>query len=94
MIVVSVVNKLDRRRVLLTTRSTCRGEIFSSKVCDKGQGEVPLFLDLPEYPRNTVGWVEGSSRAKLDSSSRFDAMSDACDEQTDGHIPTAYTALV
>ena len=26
--VVSVVNKVDRRRVLETTRSTCRGEIF------------------------------------------------------------------
>jgi len=26
--VVCVVNKLDRRRVLLTTRSTCSGEIF------------------------------------------------------------------
>jgi len=26
--VASVVNKLDRRRVLLTTRATCGGEIF------------------------------------------------------------------
>jgi len=26
--VVGVIHKLDRRRVLLTSRSTCRGEIF------------------------------------------------------------------
>ena len=30
-----VVNKLDRRRALLTTRSTCRGEISESGVWDK-----------------------------------------------------------
>jgi len=35
---IGVVNKLDRRRrrrVLLTTRSTCRGEIFYVRIWDK-----------------------------------------------------------
>ena len=50
--VVSVVNKLDRRRVLLTIRSTCRGEIFRAWV--KSPKEVPLFLEIPEYSDNTV----------------------------------------
>jgi len=50
--VVSVVNKLDRRRLLLTIRSTCRGEIFRAWV--KSPKEVPLFLEIPEYSDNTV----------------------------------------
>jgi len=35
---------------------------------------VPLFLEITEFPFNSVGWVEGSSHAKnqLDSFSRFD----------------------
>jgi len=41
---IGVVNKLDRRRVLLTTRSTCRGEILKSRVWDKfPEGSSPIF---------------------------------------------------
>ena len=48
---IGVVNKLDRwrrrRRVLLTTRPTCRGEISKSGVSAK----VP---EIPIFPYNTV----------------------------------------
>ena len=41
---IGVVNKLDRRRVLLTARSTCRGEILKSRVWDKfPEGSSPIF---------------------------------------------------
>jgi len=52
-IVLGVVNKLDRRRVLLKTRSTTKlslGHEFGTKF----QGGVPLFLETPEFPYNTV----------------------------------------
>jgi len=52
-IVVGVVNKLDRRRDLLKTRSTTKlslGPEFGTKF----QREVPLFLEMPEFPYNTV----------------------------------------
>ena len=39
-----VFNKLDRRRVLLTTRSTCRGEILKSRVLGRrSEGKCPYF---------------------------------------------------
>ena len=58
--VVRVVNKIDRRRVLLTTRSTCRGEIF--QVQSWRQREVPSFWRYPYFLINTVNdrWNKAS----------------------------------
>jgi len=48
--VVGVIHRLDRRRVLFTTSSTCRGGNFGAKF----QWEAFLFVEVPEYPYNTV----------------------------------------
>ena len=89
---IGVVNKLDRRRrlrrVLLTTRSTWRGEIEISKsvVWDKVQEGITLiFGDTQISLQHSVGYVEESLHAKnqLDSSSPFHA-TPAYDGQTDG----------
>ena len=50
------VNDLvGRRRVLLTTRSTCRGEIFKSGVSGKiPEDSIPLFLRVVEFLYSTV----------------------------------------
>ena len=50
--VLGVINKLDRRRVLLTTRSTCRGEIF--KVQSLGQNSGGKYPNFWRYPRFLV----------------------------------------
>ena len=57
------------------------------------QREVPLFLEITEFPFNSVGRVEGSSRAKnqLDSFIRFDR-TPTCDGRTGRHRPMASTA--
>ena len=59
---IGVVNKLDcrrrrRRRVLLTKRSTCRGEIFSkSGVWDKvPEGKYPNFWRYPNVFKAQCG---------------------------------------
>ena len=58
---ISIVNKLDRQwrqqRVLLTTRSTCRGE--KSGVVDKvTEGSICIFIEknmeMPTFPYNAV----------------------------------------
>ena len=55
---IGVVNKLDRRRrrrVLLTTRSSCSGEIFyKSGVWDKVPEGNTLILKVAKFPYNTV----------------------------------------
>jgi len=53
--VVDVVDKLDSRRVSLTTRSTCRGEI-GFRIWDKNKGihRIPLLLEIREFPYNTL----------------------------------------
>ena len=54
--IIHVVNQLNQRWVLLTTWSTSRGEIF--KVYSFGtklQREVPLVLEVLEFPYNTCG---------------------------------------
>ena len=79
---IGVVNMLDRRRVLLTTPSACRGTMFKSKV---SEGNT-LILEIPEFPyKHSLGQTKGSSRAKnqLIPSSRFDTIL-ACDRQKDG----------
>jgi len=52
-IVVGVVNKLDRRRVLLTTRSTAKFSV-RPEFGTKFQREVRLFLEMPEFPYTTL----------------------------------------
>ena len=55
--VVRVVNKLDRRRILLNTRSTCRGEILYSPEFRKKTVEgiyATLMLDIPVFPYNAM----------------------------------------
>jgi len=71
--VVGVIHKLDRRRVLLTSRSTCHPE-FGTKF--GGKYNLPLFLEVPEYPGQSR--IEGSSHAQeqLDSFCRFDRTAD------------------
>jgi len=57
-IVVGVIHKLDRRRVLLTTRSTCRSEISSkSRVRGKvPEGSTLIFLrSYPNFKTASVG---------------------------------------
>ena len=46
--VVGVIHKLDRRRVLLNTPSTCRGEIFQVQRSGQSSGNrpTPLFSQL------------------------------------------------
>jgi len=47
---VGVVNKLDRRRVLLTTRSTCRGKIFEIQCFGQSLEEIStLTLVILEF---------------------------------------------
>ena len=49
--VVGVVNKLDRRRLLLTTRWTCRCDIlFKSRVWYKVLEKSTLILVVPKFP--------------------------------------------
>jgi len=64
---IGVVNKLDRRRrgVLLTTRSTCRGEIFKVQVWDKvPEGSTLIFGETHISLQNSVGQVKGNLHAK------------------------------
>jgi len=77
-----VVNKLDRRRWrlrdLLTTRSTCRGEMVSIG------GKYPNFWRYPNFliTQCGLGGRKPPCQNKLDSSSRFDTVP-ACDRQMD-----------
>jgi len=64
LIVVHVIHRLDRRRVLLTTPSTCRGEIFwSQSLWQSSMGKYPNFWQIPKFPYNTVWdrWKEAST---------------------------------
>ena len=62
---VGVVNKLDRRRVLSTTRSTCRGETFEvQSLWQISIGKCPNF---PRYQNFLITHVEESLHAKTDS---------------------------
>jgi len=85
---IGVVNKLDRRRrrrVLLTMRSTYRGEIF--QVRSSGQsprGKYPNFWRY-QYFLITEGGLGGRTppcQKQLDSSGCFDTIP-ACDRRTD-----------
>jgi len=82
---------------LLTTRSTCRGEIFRS-LGQSPRGKYPSLCRYQISLQHSVGYVEGNLPAKtqLDSSSRFDTIP-ACggqtNGQTEGHTTTKYTAL-
>ena len=58
---IGVVNKLERRRrlrrrVLLTTQSTCRGEIFKVATWDKvPEGSNVIFGENKIYLQHSVG---------------------------------------
>ena len=92
---VSAVNKLNHRRVLLTTRSTCRGKIFL-EFGTKFQKEVPLFLEIPAFPFNTVQdrWQEASTRKPSSIcpvvSIQYQTVTD---RQTDIHNDSIYRAI-
>jgi len=62
--VVGVVNKLDRRRVLLTTRSFCPGKRFQSP---EFVAKFLIFTGTQISLQHSVGHVEGSSDAKTSS---------------------------
>jgi len=93
---ISVVNKLDRRRRpdLLTTRSTCRGEMETkSGVWDKVPRSTLIFGDT-QVPYNTVWdrWKE-ASMTKISSirpSFRYNTGSWV----TDGHDDNIYSARI
>ena len=91
---VSAVNKLNHRRVLLTTRSTCRGKIFL-EFGTKFQKEVPLFLEIPAFPFNTVQnrWQEASTQIPSSIcpvvSIQYQTVTD---RQTDIHNDSIYRA--
>jgi len=53
---IGVVNKLDRRRwvLLLTTRLTCRSEIFCPEFGKSSRGKYPNFGDTKKIPYNTM----------------------------------------
>jgi len=48
------IYKLNHQRLLLTTQSNCRQIFLSPEFGTKFQGEVLLFLEIPEFPYNTV----------------------------------------
>jgi len=80
--VVSVINKLDRRRVLLTTRSTCH--FRSPEFWIKLQMGVLLFSSIPKFPYDTVYEKCGRKhpyQKPLDSFSRFDRIQE-CDNES------------
>jgi len=47
---IDLINRLDRRRVVLTTRSTCRGEIFKFRIWDKIPQECTLIFGDTQFP--------------------------------------------
>jgi len=56
-----VINKLHRQRVLLATRSTCRGLAkfyFKFRVCGKGPKKNTLIW-VPEFPHITMYTMGG-----------------------------------
>jgi len=70
---IGVVNKLDRRGVLLTTRSTCHGEIFSnSRLLDKvSEGSTLIYGEFPDnivYDRWKEALVPKTSSSRSDVS--------------------------
>ena len=95
---IGVVNKLDRRRRpdLLTTRSTCRGEIETkSGVWDKVPRSTLIFGDT-QVPYNTVWdrWKE-ASMTKISSirpAFRYNTGSWLTDGQT--HNDNIYSARI
>ena len=96
--VASVANKLDRRRVLFTTRPTGRGKIFlASEFGTKCQRthQLSFFGDTQISLLNRVGYVKKPPcQNQLDPSSRFNTVS-ACDRRTDGrtHDDSIYRFL-
>ena len=52
--VVGVVNPLDRRRVLLTTRSTCRDEIFKVQILWQSSDGNTVIFQIPGSVMMTV----------------------------------------
>ena len=96
---IGVVNKLDRRRRrrgLLTTRSTCRGEIFYVRSLERSSREkCSCCFEMPKFPHNTM-----SDRCKEAAMPKtclirpdvlaYDGQTDG---RTDGHMTTAYAAL-
>ena len=52
---IGVINRIDRRRVLLTTRSTCRGEVFKSRVSDKVPEGCTLILEIHDFLKTQCG---------------------------------------
>jgi len=90
--VASVVNKVDRRRVLLTTQLNCCGK-FGGKVPEEN---TPFFSRYLNFRILTVGQVEENIHTKilLNPSSCFDTIP-ACNRRTltDRHRAIANTAL-
>ena len=100
-IVTPLVNKLDRRRrrrVLLTTRSTCRDKILlSPEFGTKSQREVPWLLVISKFSYNTVWdrWKIGGRKHPCQNPARF-VQSFRYNTglwRTDGRTHNAHTAL-
>jgi len=96
--VVGVIHKLDRRRVLSTAPSTCRGDIFQvQSLRQRSRGKYPNF---PIRLQRSLEKVNGSTHAKKTSSISLVvsiqyqlATNRQADGRTDTHTTTAYTAL-
>ena len=74
---IGAIHKLDRRRVLLTTRSIGRSKKFLSRnfrspksLEANFQRELSLFLEVPEFPYNTVYDIM-STEAPMPNPARF-----------------------
>jgi len=77
---IGVVNKLDRRRVLLTMRDLPWQNFLCSKFAAKFQREYPYFQ---RYLNFLITQCKRGRKNQLDSSSRIDTIL-ACNGQTDG----------
>jgi len=62
--IVGVVNKLDRRRVLATARSICRG---LNSVKQSSTGKYHYFCRCPSFLKHSVGYAAGSLHAKQEA---------------------------
>ena len=88
---IGVVNRIDRRRVLLTTRSTCLGEIFNFTISDKVPQECTLILEIHKFLKTQCAI---SGQKQPDSSSVSIQCRLVTDGQTKRHTTITNIALV
>ena len=76
--VVSMFDRRRRRRILLTTRSTCRGAVFKVRSLRQSpKGKDPNFWKYPNFLITQCDGIDGRKpqlQNKLDSSSLFNTI--------------------